>query len=85
MLALAAVVPCWGKSSDIFGRKPVLVLASTLFLLGSVVAAISVNIGMLLAGIGAGGLSTLVNVCISDMFSMRLIWANKDDVFADLE
>ena len=44
--------------------------------MGSLLAAISVNIGMLITaraiqGIGGGGLIILVNICISDLFSMR--------------
>jgi len=46
------------------------------FLVGSLLAAVSINIEMMIAarviqGVGAGGLVTLVNICIGDMFSMR--------------
>lgn len=76
LLAGAAAMPMWSKISDIFGRKPILLLANFLFFIGSLICALSINIGMLQAGrviqgIGAGGLMTLVNICISDMFSMR--------------
>ena len=69
-------MPSIGKISDIFGRKPALLFANLLFFIGSLVCALSINIGMLQAGrviqgIGGGGLMTLVNICISDMFSMR--------------
>ncbi|KAH7336653.1 MFS multidrug transporter-like protein [Rhexocercosporidium sp. MPI-PUGE-AT-0058] len=77
LLANAASVPSWGKFSDIWGRKPVLLVASGVFFVGSLLAATSVSIGMLIAaraiqGIGGGGLIILVNICITDLFSMRV-------------
>jgi sugar phosphate permease len=76
LLANAASTPSWGKFSDIWGRKPILLVAAGIFFIGSLLAAISVNIGMLITaraiqGIGGGGLIILVNICISDLFSMR--------------
>ncbi|KAL2063804.1 hypothetical protein VTL71DRAFT_5609 [Oculimacula yallundae] len=76
LLACAASVPSWGKISDIWGRKPVLLVASFIFFLGSLLAGVSTSIGMLIAaraiqGIGGGGLIILVNICITDLFSMR--------------
>ncbi|KAN0093483.1 MFS general substrate transporter [Hyaloscypha variabilis] len=76
LLANAASTPSWGKFSDIWGRKPILLVAVAIFFVGSLLAGVSVNIGMLIAaraiqGIGGGGLIILVNICISDLFSMR--------------
>ncbi|KAK4098612.1 MFS general substrate transporter [Parathielavia hyrcaniae] len=76
MLAAAAGAPVWGKVSDIWGRKPVLMLAAAVFWVGSLLSAVSVSMGMLIAaravqGVGGGGIVILVNVCISDLFSMR--------------
>ncbi|KAI4090518.1 MAG: hypothetical protein LQ344_004658 [Seirophora lacunosa] len=76
LLAAAASTPTWGKFSDIWGRKPILLVANVVFLAGSLIAALSVGIKMLLAGraiqgIGGGGLIILANICISDLFSMR--------------
>ncbi|WEW57658.1 hypothetical protein PRK78_003125 [Emydomyces testavorans] len=76
LLAAAAAAPTWGKVSDIFGRKPVLLAANLVFLSGSLICGISINIKMLIAGravqgVGGGGLLSLVNICISDLFSMR--------------
>ncbi|KAK8218299.1 putative major facilitator superfamily transporter [Phyllosticta capitalensis] len=75
-LAAAAATPIWGKLSDIFGRKPALLAANIFFLIGSLIAALSINIGMLIVaraiqGVGGGGLIILVNIVISDLFSMR--------------
>lgn len=76
LLANAASTPSWGKFSDIWGRKPIIMCASTTFFIGSLLCATSVNIGMLIAaraiqGVGGGGLIILANICIGDLFSMR--------------
>ncbi|KAI4121909.1 MAG: hypothetical protein LQ338_006094 [Usnochroma carphineum] len=76
LLAAAASTPTWGKFSDIWGRKPILLIANVIFLGGSLISALSTGIKMLLAGrtiqgIGGGGLIILANICISDLFSMR--------------
>ncbi|KKY35271.1 putative major facilitator superfamily transporter [Diaporthe ampelina] len=90
LLANAAAAPSWGKISDIWGRKPVLLTAVGVFWVGSLLAGVSVSMGMLIVGraiqgIGGGGILILVNICISDLFSMRrrglflgiisLVWA----------
>lgn len=89
-LANAATAPSWGKISDIFGRKPMILVAVAIFWLGSLLCAISRNMTMLIVarsiqGIGSGGIVILVNVCIGDLFSLRkrgqafgftgLVWA----------
>lgn len=76
LLANAASTPIWGKLSDIWGRKPILLCAAGVFLLGSGLAGGSSSIAMLIAaraiqGVGGGGLIILSNICISDLFSMR--------------
>ncbi|KAK7967914.1 major facilitator superfamily domain-containing protein [Apiospora aurea] len=76
LLANAALVPSWGKLSDIFGRKALLLCAVATFWLGSLICALANSMGMLIAaraiqGAGGGGIVVLVNICISDLFSMR--------------
>ena len=76
LLSAAASTPTWGKFSDIWGRKPVLLLANVIFFVGSLISALSINVKMLIGGrviqgIGGGGLIILSNICISDLFSMR--------------
>ena len=78
LLAAAASTPSWGKFSDIWGRKPTILVANVVFFVGSLIAAVSTSIKMLLAGrviqgIGGGGLIILANICISDLFSMRWV------------
>jgi len=76
LLANAAAGPIWAKLSDIWGRKPILLTAVAMFFASSIVCALSVNMAMLivgraLQGSAGGGLIQLVNITISDLFSMR--------------
>lgn len=76
LLATTASTPIWGKVSDIFGRKPILLVANFVFFTGSLIAGLSINIGMLLTGravqgVGSGGLLVLANICVGDLFSPR--------------
>jgi MFS family permease len=76
LLANAASVPLWGKLSDVFGRKPVILVANSIFLGGSIICAVSVSAVMLVAGravqgLGGGGVVVLVHVCVADIFVIR--------------
>ncbi|KAK4205032.1 MFS general substrate transporter [Triangularia verruculosa] len=76
LLTLSATAPFWSKVSDIFGRKPILIIANIIFLIGSLVAALANSLVMLIAaravqGAGGGGLITLVEISVGDMFSQR--------------
>ncbi|PKY08035.1 hypothetical protein P168DRAFT_262108 [Aspergillus campestris IBT 28561] len=76
LLANASCVPLWGKISDIWGRKPILLLANMLFLASSLICALAINLPMILAGralqgIGGGGIIVLANISVSDLFSVR--------------
>ncbi|TDZ30187.1 Efflux pump dotC [Colletotrichum spinosum] len=76
LLANAASVPLWGKLSDFFGRKPILIMANVVFILGSLVGALAHSLTVLVAGravqgLGGGGLMALVNITIGDLFSPR--------------
>lgn len=76
LLGNAAFVATWGKVSDIFGRKTTLLVAVGVFLVGSLLCALSQSMGMLIAaraiqGIGGGGTILLPNICVADLFSVR--------------
>lgn len=78
LLANAASVPFWGKLSDIFGRKPIILIANSIFLGGSILCAVSVSAIMLVAGravqgLGGGGVVVLVHVCVADLFAIRYV------------
>ncbi|KAM0354300.1 hypothetical protein ACHAPU_001344 [Fusarium lateritium] len=76
VLAHTASTPSWGKVSDIWGRKPILLIANVIFFAGSLICALVNDLASFIAGravqgVGAAGMQTMVNVCISDMFSQR--------------
>lgn len=76
ILAYAAITPVWGSVADIWGRKPIMVTAVAVFVAGSLLCALAPDMDSLLAGravqgLGASGMSIMVNVIISDMFSLR--------------
>lgn len=76
ILANTAVTPVWGSVADIWGRKPIILTAVSIFLTGSLLCALAPQMNALIAGravqgLGASGMSIMVNVVISDMFSLR--------------
>ncbi|KAL2201876.1 MFS general substrate transporter [Sarocladium strictum] len=90
ILANTASVPTWGKISDIFGRKALLLGSCVIFFVGSLLCAILDDLRAFIAaravqGLGAGGMQIIVNICVSDLFSQRdrgmwygvlsLVWA----------
>lgn len=76
VIASTAVVPIWAKLSDIWGRKPILLMLVALYFASSIICAVSSSMGMLivsrtLQGVSGGGMASLINIVISDLFSMR--------------
>lgn len=76
LLAMTISTPVWGKFADLVDRKALLQLALVVFVLGSALAGLSQNTGELIAfrvlqGIGAGGLTALVQVVLADIVSPR--------------
>ncbi|OKL58006.1 hypothetical protein UA08_06692 [Talaromyces atroroseus] len=76
LIGNAAVVPVWGKISDVFGRKQTLLVTVSVFLLGSLLCALSQSMTMLIAaraiqGVGGGGTILLPNICVSDLFPLH--------------
>jgi MFS family permease len=76
LLATAVSMPSLGKLSDLFGRKPAFLMSLGASFLGSLISGVSTSITMLIVGraiqgIGGGGIVVLVNVCTSDLFSIR--------------
>jgi MFS family permease len=81
LLGAAGSTPLWAKFSDIFGRKPIMVVANIVFFLGTLVCALAISVGMLLTGraiqgVGGAGLLTLVSIAVGDLFSMRYVLLN---------
>lgn len=76
MLTSTITVPIFGKLSDLYGRKPVMLVGLALFLLGSVLSGMATSIGALIAfralqGIGAGSVQPTVITIIGDLFTLK--------------
>lgn len=76
LLTMTAATPLWGKLSDLFGRKLMFQSALVVFVVASIAAGLSQNIGQLIAaravqGLGVGGLSALTQVILGDVVEPR--------------
>ena len=76
LLSSTVTVPIYGKFSDVFGRKVMLMIGVGLFLVGSWLSGASQNMGELVAfravqGLGAGALFPIVIAIIGDLYSPR--------------
>jgi hypothetical protein len=76
LLANAAAGPIWAKCSDIWGHKLALLVSVASFAVASMIAALSIDMRMLIAaraiqGTAGAGLTQLVPITISDLFSLR--------------
>jgi EmrB/QacA subfamily drug resistance transporter len=86
MLTSTVAVPIYGKLSDMYGRKPMLILGVTLFLAGSGLCGLSGEFGALpvigggmmqlvlfraLQGLGAGALMTVSFATMADLYPPR--------------
>lgn len=76
MLTTTVTVPLAGKMSDIFGRRKVLLIGVTVFVLGSLLSGGSMSIEQLIAarafqGIGGGIIMANAFTIIGDLFSPR--------------
>lgn len=76
ILASTVMMPVYGRISDLFGRKPLIVIAIVLFVAGSVVGGFANDISVLVAsrvlqGIGGGGLMILSQSAIADVVPAR--------------
>ena len=76
LLAQAVSVPVYGKLSDLFGRKPVVLWGIGLFLVGSIMCGAAWNIWLLIAfrvvqGLGAGAIQPTTITIVGDLYSVR--------------
>ncbi|MDQ1037365.1 EmrB/QacA subfamily drug resistance transporter [Streptomyces sp. V3I8] len=76
LLSMTATTPLWGKLADLYSKKALVQIALVIYVLGSVVAGLAQNPGMLIAvrvvqGVGVGGLSALAQIVMAAMISPR--------------
>ncbi|CAK7901068.1 vacuolar basic amino acid transporter 1 [[Candida] anglica] len=75
LLSCAAFQPLFGKLSDIFGRKPLLMVCCFCFAIGCFICStdslLMLVIGRFVTGIGGGGLTALGTITMSDIVPLR--------------
>ncbi|KAJ5715646.1 Major facilitator superfamily domain general substrate transporter [Penicillium malachiteum] len=75
-LGLCAVQPMYGKLSDIYGRKPLLIISYVLFAIGCIICGIASNmsiviLGRAIGGLGGAGTMVISSVIITDIVPKR--------------
>jgi EmrB/QacA subfamily drug resistance transporter len=76
MLCSTVTIPIYGKMSDVYGRRSMLLIAISLFVAGSCLSGLSQTMDQLigfraLQGLGAGGFYPLAISVVGDLFSPR--------------
>ncbi len=76
LLTSTVMVPIYGKLSDLYGRKGILIFAVIVFLIGSWLSGAAQTMTMLILfrgfqGLGAGGLMSMAIAIIGDLFTPR--------------
>ncbi len=75
LLTSTTTVPIYGKLADLYGRKPLFLIGTALFLIGSVASGASQSMEQLILfraiqGLGAGAVQPLVLTIIGDIFDL---------------
>jgi EmrB/QacA subfamily drug resistance transporter len=76
LLASTVTTPLYGKLSDLYGRRPLFIVAILVFLVGSALCGMAQTMTQLIVfrgvqGLGAGGLISLAQAAIGDLVSPR--------------
>ena len=76
LIVSTIATPIYGKLSDIFGRRPLFIIAITIFLMGSLASGFATSMPELavfraIQGLGAGGLMALPLAIMGDMLAPR--------------
>ncbi len=76
LLAQTVTIPVYGKLSDLYGRKPVLIVGTLIFLAGSAASSLSWDMPSLIAfrglqGLGAGAIMATVSTLAGDLYEVH--------------
>src|SRR5436305_13572174 len=76
LLTSTTTVPIYGKLADLYGRKPIFLFGSALFLLGSIFSGAAQSMVQLIIfpavqGLGAGAVLPIVLTIIGDIFELQ--------------
>jgi MFS family permease len=76
LIAFSACQPLYGKLSDIFGRRMILIFCNLLFAIGCGICGVSNSLevlvlGRVISGIGGGGMQSLATIAISDLVPLK--------------
>lgn len=75
LLSSAAFQPLYGKLSDIFGRKTILIMCDIFFAVGCIICSFksfpALVIGRFVTGMGGSGFNTVCTVSVSDIVPLR--------------
>lgn len=76
LLAQTVTIPVYGKLSDLFGRKPILIGGTLIFLIGSMACAAAWDMMTLIVsrgmqGLGAGAIMATVATLAGDLYSIQ--------------
>src|SRR5215208_1167694 len=76
LLTSTVTVPVWGRLSDLYGRRPLYLMAVVFFLVGSALSGASQTITQLIVfraiqGFGAGGLIPLSMTITGDIYTLK--------------
>lgn len=85
MLAMCATQPLYGKLSNIFGRKPLLLATYMLYACGSTICAVAGSmhtliLGRVVGGAGGAGMVCLVSIIIADIVPLQYVAAYRSYV-----
>ncbi|MEY9963582.1 EmrB/QacA subfamily drug resistance transporter [Streptacidiphilus sp. MAP12-16] len=76
LLTVTVTLPVYGKLADSLGRKPVLLIGCTIFLIGSLLCATAWNMPSLIAfrlvqGLGGGAIQGTVQTIAADLYKLK--------------
>ncbi|MCH5584147.1 MFS transporter [Shimazuella sp. AN120528] len=76
LLMQSVTTPIYGKLSDLFGRKPVFLIGTAIFLVGSLLCGLATSMGLLIfyrfiQGIGAGAVMPIATTLVGDLYSLE--------------